>query len=134
MSVFLGSLYIVIYGLMLAAFLQSLRPGRTPIITRLALVIRGDLPPAIIDYTRQVTIAWVSFFVSLLLVSLLLFFFAPRGWWLTFVGVLNLPLLLLMFAAEYGFRRWRFPHFRHDNWQEMRQIPARLRSLILSAK
>ncbi len=134
MSLVFGSLYTLIYLVVLAAFLRSLWPGKTPIITQLAQLIRDDLPVEMIAYTRQVTIAWVIFFVTVLITSLLLFCLAPKSWWLTFVGILNMPMLVLMFVAEYSFRRWRFPHIRHDNWQEMRQIPARLRSLILSPK
>ena len=48
-------------------------------------------------------------FAGQIMVSALLLRFAPEQWWLLFINGLNVPLLLLMFVAEYAIRRRRFP-------------------------
>ncbi len=130
----MGSVQAGIYLALLTVFIRSLQPEKMPLITRLALLIRGELPPDLQLYTRQVTMLWTIFFAAQLLISLLLFLFAPRVWWLIFITFLNMPLVVLMFGMEYGFRRWRFPHYRHDSWQDIRRIPQHLRSLLLASK
>jgi len=45
--------------------------------------------------------------------------------------VLNLPLVLLLFAGEYLYRRRRFPGVRHVNpWQLALRIAARPREYL----
>jgi uncharacterized membrane protein len=90
-------------------FARTLRDGREPLITGVARRIHGSLPPPIQSYTRQVTIAWSLFFAAQVAVSLVLFVFAPLETWSMFVNVLNLPLLVLMFAGEYLVRVIRHP-------------------------
>ena len=38
---------------------------------------------------------------------------APLDVWSLFVNVLNVPLLVLMFGVEYGYRLLRHPNFPH---------------------
>lgn len=96
-------------GLLLWWFVRTLQDGSEPLITRVARRIHGALSPRIETYTRQVTIAWCVFFALQVAVSLFLFAFAPLETWSMFVNVLNLPLLVLMFAGEYLVRVVRFP-------------------------
>jgi hypothetical protein len=93
------------YVTLLSAFAITLLPGREPLVTWLARRISGPLGAEMVAYTRQVTWAWTLFFAAQLLVSLLLVCLAPLGVWSFFVNVLNFPLVALMFAAEYAFRR-----------------------------
>jgi uncharacterized membrane protein len=97
------------YLFLLWFFGRTLASGREALITRVARRVHGPLAAEIETYTRRVTAAWCIFFASQLAVSLLLFAFAPVQAWSLFVNVLNVPLLVLMFAGEYGYRVARYP-------------------------
>jgi hypothetical protein len=43
----------------------------------------------------------------------LLLFRLSQGAWSLFINFLNIPLVLLMFAGEYGYRVIRHPEFPH---------------------
>jgi len=97
-------------NVMLAAvFGATLGRGRQPICTRFAEVVHGGLTAELVRYTRQVTLAWTLFFLTLSLASTLLFLFAPIEAWSVFANFLTLPLVLLMFAAEYLVRLRKLP-------------------------
>lgn len=101
------------YAFMLWLFGHTLFNGGDALITRLARLIHGTLPPEIEAYTRNVTRAWCVFFAGMALTSLLLFLFAPLAVWSVFANLLNLPLIVLMFLAEYLYRIRRYPDFSH---------------------
>jgi uncharacterized membrane protein len=86
------------------AFGRSLRAGEVPMVSRFARIIHGGLSPALTRYTRQATWAWTFYFAAMTTLSLLLFWLAPVVVWSTFANLLNLPLLILMFTAEYAAR------------------------------
>ncbi len=104
-----GAIYLSLFWL----FGQTLRHGKEPLVTRLARRVHGMLPPELAAYTRRVTYAWCVFFAAQLVISVLLFKFASLNIWSLFVNVLNLPLLALMFAGEYGYRVFRHRGFPH---------------------
>jgi uncharacterized membrane protein len=83
------------------AFGRTLRAGQVPMVSRFAAIVHGRLSPALARYTRNVTWAWTLYFSAMALLSLLLFWLAPVAVWSVFANLLNLPLLVLMFAAEY---------------------------------
>lgn len=87
------------------AFARTLRAGQQPMISRFATIIHGNLSPALARYTRQVTWAWTLYFAVMTTLSLLLFWLAPVSVWSAFANLLNLPLLVVMFSAEYAARR-----------------------------
>lgn len=89
---------------LLALFGLTLLPGREPLVTMLARRMSGAISADTVTYTRGVTWAWSLFFLAQLLGSLILFLAAPLAVWSFFVNVLNLPLVVLMFAAEYAYR------------------------------
>jgi uncharacterized membrane protein len=99
-----GIPYVTAYSVLLTIFGTSLLPGREPLITAVARKTHGSLRPDIAVYTRRVTIAWCCFFVAQLTISLTLFFCASMVAWSFYVNVLDLPLLVLMFASEYIYR------------------------------
>ena len=105
----------IAYLSILAIFGTSLMPGRKPIITIFAERSRGELPPALLRYTRRITWAWCLFCAGQLLGSLLLLLFAPPQVWSTFVNLCNLPLLIAMFSCEFAWRTWR-----HGAWPRER--------------
>jgi len=77
--------------------------------------VHAPLTPQHEIYARQVTVAWTLFFAVMALVSSLLFFLAR---WLhgpVFANFLTLPLVALMFVAEYWVRRWVLPDVRHTH-------------------
>ena len=98
-----------IYFFLLWLFGRTLLRGSEPLITGVARRIHGALAPEIEAYTRRVTLAWCCFFAAQIIASGLLFAFAPLEIWSLFVGVLNVPLIALMFAGEYLYRVMRYP-------------------------
>lgn len=103
----------VLYGGLLLLFTESLRQGHEDLVTALAARVDGPLNPAMASYTRGVTKAWSLFFAGQLVVSAALGLLAPLATWSLFVNVLDVPLVVAMFAAEYGFRRYRFRNYPH---------------------
>ena len=103
-------------NLMLAAvFGATLEKRRQPLCTRFAEAFHGPLAPEVVRYTRQVTLAWMLFFLSVSLVSAMLFFFSSIEVWSVFANFLTFPLVMLMFAVEYGVRLRKLPHMeRHS--------------------
>jgi uncharacterized membrane protein len=97
------------YSIMAFTFGQSLRKGRVPLCTHIADRVHGPLSTLELRYTRKVTVAWVIFFLLNLAATFLLFKFAPLRIWSVFVNFCSLPLILLMFAAEYAVRRRALP-------------------------
>lgn len=90
-------------------FGRTLLHGHEPLISQISRKLNGYLDPDIVRYTRHVTIAWVIFPLSQLIISLALYLFAPVSAWSFFINVLNLPLLILMFVVEKTYRNWRYP-------------------------
>jgi uncharacterized membrane protein len=130
-----GILQGVIYAVLLAVFARTLRPGRTPLVSRFAILMRGALPPEIDRYTRRVTLAWCLFFAAEITASILLLAFAPYRQWLFFVSVATWPLVAVMFLGEYAYRRYRLRHYRLETLADMMRLftlyradPARFRA------
>jgi uncharacterized membrane protein len=117
-----GLAHAALYGGLLALFGRSLLPGRADLVTAIARAVhvrRGQaLPAAMARYTRRVTQAWCGFFAGQLAASALLLAFAPAGIWSLIVNVLDLPLVLAMFAAEYAVRLMRFRGHEHPSLAE----------------
>lgn len=98
-------------NVMLAAvFGTTLAPGRQALCTRLAETVHGSLAPEVVCYTRQLTLAWVVFFLAMSLISTVLFFFAGIEAWSVFANFISFPLILLMFAVEYWVRLRKLPN------------------------
>jgi uncharacterized membrane protein len=96
----------------------TLRAGREPLVTKLATLVHGDLPPAIRLYTRKVTIAWAAYFAAMAGASLLLFFGGWAWWWSVLANFVTAPSVLLMFVVEYIVRRRSHPGFQHAGFFE----------------
>ncbi len=91
-------------------FGRTLGAGHEPLITQLARFAHPEgLSPAKLRYTRQVTVAWTAFFVTIAAVSTGLFLLAPAAVWSVFANFLMLPLILAMFAAEHLCRHLVLP-------------------------
>jgi uncharacterized membrane protein len=119
------------YVALLAVFGSTLLPGREPLITALTRSMRGVISDRIVAYTRRVTVVWCSFFAAQLVVSLVLFVSTPLSVWSFFVNVLNLPLLVLMFGVEYGYRILRVQGAPRHNLSDVPVIVAYLKQRLL---
>ena len=117
-----GVPHTLVYLGLLALFGGSLLPGREPLATYFARRIHGAPTPAIVRYTRRVTAAWCVFFVLQIAGSAFLILFAPIAWWSTFVNILNVPLVLGMFAAERFVRPFLLADAPHESLSDMRQM------------
>ena len=111
-------------------FAGSLRPQRgEPLITRLALRLHGTLPPTMMRYTRGVTALWAAYFLLMAVASCLLFAFGSLRAWSILANVVTLPLIALIFIAEYLVRLRLHPRFDHvsllDGVRAFMEKPAR---------
>ncbi len=97
------------YSLMAASFGVSLLGRRVALCTQLADKVHGPLTPQEVRYTRRVTAAWALFFILITGATVGLFFFAPLRIWSLFANFCVLPLIGLMFVAEYAVRRCALP-------------------------
>jgi uncharacterized membrane protein len=114
------------YGLLALSFGRSLRRGATPLCTSLADRVHGPLSAAELRYTRVATTAWFVFFTVLVFLEIVLFCSIPLTAWSFFSYFCTLPLVLLMFIAEYAVRRRVLPQTRVAGlWATMRIYFAR---------
>jgi uncharacterized membrane protein len=97
------------YSLLAASFGRSLVGDRVALCTQLADQIHGPLTAPEVRYTRRVTAAWALFFVSITAATLGLFLYAPLRTWSVFANFCVVPLIGLMFVAEYAVRRRVLP-------------------------
>jgi len=97
------------YSLMAASFGVSLLGARVALCTQLADKVHGPLTPQEVRYTRRVTAAWALFFILITAATVGLFLFAPLRIWSLFANFCVLPLIGLMFVAEYAVRRRVLP-------------------------
>lgn len=109
-------------------FGRTLVAGRKPLCTRFAEAVHPPLTLRHEIYSRQVTVAWTLFFAAMALVSTALFFAAPLATWSVFANFMTLPLVALMFIAEYLVRRRLLPDVRQthilDAVRAFRNTPA----------
>ena len=123
--------HVGIQVILFMTFGRTLIAGRQPLCTRFAMAVHAPLTPQHEMYARQVTVAWTLFFAAMALASTLLFFLAPLATWSVFANFLTLPLVVLMFIAEYWIRRWMLPDMRRthilDAVRAFRNTPARPR-------
>jgi len=98
-----------VYCLLGITFGRSLLPGRVALCTQLANREHGPLSTDEVRYTGRVTAAWTAFFFLITVVSILLYVWAPLRIWSVFINFCVLPLVGVMFIAEYQLRRRILP-------------------------
>lgn len=92
--------------LLFVTFGRTLLNGRKPLCVHFAEMISGGaLSTKHTHYAHKATVAWVIFFAVMIIISSLLYFLAPLTTWSIFVNFLTLPLVALMFIAEFAVRR-----------------------------
>lgn len=100
-----------IHGALAWGFGITLRPGNTALITLMAQRIHSHFTPAMRVYTRQLTAAWMAYFIGMIGVSLALYLLTPWAWWSLFGGVLTPLSVLVFFVGEHFWRYHRHPEF-----------------------
>ena len=100
--------------ILLMTFARTLIAGRQPLCTQFAQILQTEpLTPVHARYAYRVTIAWTVFFTIMVITSMTLFFMYPIGVWSIFSNFVFLPLVMLMFVAEYLIRKWALPNVAH---------------------
>jgi uncharacterized membrane protein len=98
-----------LYGLLAASFGRSLIGQRVALCTQLADKIHGPLTAQELRYTRRITAAWALFFLLIIAATVGFFAFAPLRIWSLFANFCVIPLVALMFVAEYSVRQRALP-------------------------
>lgn len=107
--------YLLIYlppilmpGMLMIVFMQSLKKEQTPLITQFAMIIEGKLDSERIKYTRNVTILWVIVFAFMVVEATILAIWSSIIFWswITYVG--NYVLIVFILVVEFIYRRTRF--------------------------
>ena len=97
---------------------SAIAEGQKALITAMAERVHPEaLPPGVQVYTRQITLAWLLFFVGMIVLSLVIYATAPWPWWSFFCTVLTPALAIAAFVGEYGYRRWAHPEFERVSMQ-----------------
>jgi uncharacterized membrane protein len=99
-----------LYGLMAATFGRSLLGDRVALCTQLADRIHGPLSAEEVRYTRRITAAWALFFLIITVATVGFFALAPLRVWSLFANFCVIPLVAVMFVAEYALRHHVLPH------------------------
>lgn len=105
---------ILIHLVLGLVFLNTLSPGRTPLITWIATIIEGSLSAEEKSYTRNVTRVWVAVLLLLSVESAVLAIYAPLQLWSLFTNGINYGILVFTLVIEYWIRIRKFPHFSHS--------------------
>ena len=111
-TIIFGLPHLVTNLFLLWFFARTLKDGSEPLITSIARNVHGPMAPEIELYTRRVTYAWTLFFALQVAISIGLYAFASLDAWSMFINILNSPLIVLMFLAEYSYRILRYPDRR----------------------
>lgn len=116
---------VLINGALLVTFASSLRT--VPMIERFARMQDPRLTPDKQRHCRQVTWAWVVFFVLNAATAAALALFAPLAWWATYNGGIAYALMGSMFAGEYVLRKARFREYGRgpQDWLLAKVFPPR---------
>lgn len=99
---------IFIPSMLMVVFLQSLKLGQVPLITRFAMKIEGDLDNERINYTRNVTKLWVIVFAFMVIEAVSLAFYSSINVWSWATHVGNYILIAFVLVAEFIYRKYRF--------------------------
>jgi uncharacterized membrane protein len=110
--------HVVVHLALAIGFGATLASGHRPLITQIAHRVHGQLSPAMQRYTRQVTIAWVLYFIVMAAASLLLFRWASIELWATFANLVTPLAVSIMFVGEYLLRYRLHPEFERASMMD----------------
>jgi uncharacterized membrane protein len=92
-------------------FAATLRRGARPLITAFAMRLHHTVSPALLHYTRRVTLVWAVYFGVMVALSLALFAAAPWWWWSVFANLVTPVAAVALFVGEYVLRYRLHPEF-----------------------
>lgn len=101
--------HVAAHALFALVFGRTLLPGKVPLTTRIAQAVLPSMPPAVVRYSRGVTLAWTIYFVAMTAVSVAIYFGFSTAVWSTFATAVSGPLVALMFVLEFAVRRCVLP-------------------------
>lgn len=107
---------VILYFILAAACFYSCRNSEIPVITRIAIAMKGVLLQEELVYTRKITFAWGIFFIFLSIESLLLGTLMPIAYWALFLNVINYLLIVLFFVIEHSVRIRVLRHLEHPSF------------------
>jgi uncharacterized membrane protein len=90
-------------------FGRTLFGGREPLVTTFARLVHGTLPSEVERYSRQVTVAWTLFFLTLFVASCALYLARELAAWSFLANIASPVLIAAMFVAEYSIRHRVLP-------------------------
>ena len=94
-----------------ASFALTLRTGRVSLIGRVAARVHGTVTPAVIAYTRKVTVAWALYFVSMAALSVLVYLGCAWAVWSLLANVATPIAIVILFFGEHLLRYRLHPEF-----------------------
>ncbi|HEX22350.1 MAG TPA: hypothetical protein ENH21_02860 [Chromatiales bacterium] len=103
-------------------FFHSLLPGKVPLVTAIGEWARGPLSAQMRRYTRGVTLMWMVVFAVMALWAALLSWLASAMLWSLFTNFINYLLIVLLFVAEFVYRKWRFQDHDHPGFLDYLKI------------
>jgi uncharacterized membrane protein len=89
----------------------TLRAGATPLIVAMGEKVHRVFTDEMRAYARRLTLAWVIYFVGMVVVSLAVYALAPWPRWSLFCNLITPAAAVGFFVAEHVWRYWRHPHF-----------------------
>lgn len=95
--------------LLACLFGRTLAKGEEPLVTQFATAFHGELAPEARRYTRGVTVAWTTFFLTLFAVSCALYLAGFLEAWSLLVNIVGPLLVGAMFIVEYLVRHRVLP-------------------------
>lgn len=113
-------------------FARTLLPGQTPLVTRIAESMSGQLSEPVRTYTLHVTRLWVAALAGFALANALLATFATPYVWSLFANFINYFFAGALFVAEWLFRCWYLREHQTQTWREYvhQLIRLDIRSLL----
>ncbi len=115
---------IVIPAMLAWIFGSTLRRGRTPLVTAIALAARPQTPACLVAYSRSLTVMWAALFAAITLWDAALALFAPHAWWSFVANLANHLVIGATVGGEYAYRRLRFRDHAHPGFLEYLRIVA----------
>lgn len=89
----------------------TLRAGSTPLIVAMGEKVHREFTAEMRAYARRVNIAWVVFFIGMVMISLVIYALAPWPWWSFFCNLVTPLAAVGFFVGEHLWRYWQHPHF-----------------------
>src|SRR5262249_13559422 len=105
---FVLAMPVVINGVLLATFGETLRAGQVPMIERFARMVDPELSEAKQAHCRAWTAYWCAFFIANAAIALGLGLGASTFWWALYTSAIAYALMGAMFVVEYVSRKAKF--------------------------